>query len=196
MDTTSRTVNRLTVTVLSLVACAVLAAPSARPWASETRFVIHGGDTAQARSVEWALRRYRAAGLQGMPALDVYLHTPHEECHGYLATFQEGRIDLCTGESSEPYARKIALHEFAHAWATVNVDTVVRERFLQLRHLTAWNDFSLPWKERGTEQTAEIIAWGLGEGEVTPLLPLPIALDDLAEAFTLLTGRAPITPAA
>ena len=195
MDTRSRTVNRLTVTALSLVACAVLTAPSARPWASETHVVIHGGDTAQARSVEWALRRYRAAGLQGMPALDVYLHTPHEDCHGYLATFQEGRIDLCTGESSEPYARKIALHELAHAWAKANVDTDVRERFLQLRHLTAWNDFSLPWKERGTEQTAEIIAWALGEGEVTPLLPLPIDTDDLVEAYALLTGRAPITPA-
>ena len=41
-----------------------------------------------------------------------------------------------------------------------------------------------------------MIAWGLGEGEVTPLLPLPIDIDDLVEAFTLLTGRAPITPAA
>ena len=193
MDTSSRIASRLTTAALSTAICITLLAPGTRPKRAETSIVIHGGDTAQVQTVEWALRRYRAAGLQGMPALDVFLHTPHEACHGYLATFQDGRIDLCTGDSSEPYARKVALHELAHAWAKANVVSGVRERFLKLRNLAAWNDFSLPWKERGTEQAAEIIAWGLGEGEITPLLPLPIDPEDLIGAYTLLTGRGPLT---
>ena len=195
MDTTNRIASPFTTAALSLAVCLTLLAPGTPPTAAGTPIVIHGGDTAQVKTVEWALRRYRAAGLQGMPTLDIYLHTPREACKGYLATFQEGRIDLCTGDSSEPYARNIALHEFAHAWAKANVDDGLRERFLQLRNLAVWNDFSLPWKERGTEQTAEIIAWGLGEGEVTPLLPLPIDPENLIEAFALLTGRAPLNRA-
>lgn len=191
MDTTNRIASPFTTAALSLAVCLTLLAPGTPPQADGT-IVIHGGDTAQVQSVKWALGRYRAAGLEGMPTLDVYLHTPREACNGYLGTFQDGRIDLCTGDSSEPYARKIALHELAHAWAKANVDSGLRERFLKLRNLAAWNDFGLPWKERGTEQTAEIIAWGLGEGEVTPLLPLPIDPEDLIEAYAVLTGSAPV----
>jgi hypothetical protein len=192
MDTTNRTANTFTTAALSLAVCLTLLAPGTPPQAAGTPIVIHGGDTAQVQTVKWALGRYRVAGLQGMPTLDVYLHTPREACKGYLGTFQVGRIDLCTGDSSEPYARKFALHELAHAWATANVDSGLRERFMKLGNLAAWNDFSLPWKERGTEQAAEIIAWGLGEGEITPLLPLPIDPKDLIEAYALLTGRAPL----
>lgn len=192
MDTPIRVANRVTTAALSLVACLTLLGPGTPPKAAEASIVIHGGDTAQVQTVEWALRRYRAAGLQGIPALDVYLHTPREACDGNLGTFRVGRIDLCTGDSSEPYARKFALHELAHAWATANVDSGLRERLLNLQHLESWNDLSLPWKQRGTEQTAEIIAWGLGEGEITPLLPLPIDPDNLIEAYVLLTNHAPL----
>lgn len=74
------------------------------------------------------------------------------------------------------------------------MDTGLRERFLKLRNLAAWNDFGLPWKERGTEHAAEIIAWGLGEG-VRPLLPLPFDPEELIEGYTLLTGHAPLNRA-
>ena len=194
MGTTNRTASPFTSAALSLTVGLTLLAPGTPPQAAGTAIVIHGGDTAQVQTVKWALERYRAAGLQGMPTLDVYLHTPREACKGYLGTFQAGRIDLCTGDSSEPYARKFALHELAHAWAKANVDIGLRERFLRLRNLAAWNDFGLPWKERGTEHAAEIIAWGLGEG-VRPLLPLPFDPEKLIEGYTLLTGHAPLNRA-
>ncbi|MEO8424814.1 MAG: hypothetical protein ABI595_13000 [Actinomycetota bacterium] len=196
MDTKRRIASRFTATSLSIVACVFLLGAWAQPSAAGTHIVIHGGDAAQARSVEWAVGRYRAAGLQGMPELDVYLHTPREACGGYLGTFEQGRIDLCTGESSELYARKFALHELGHAWVKANLSDATRERFLRFRDLAAWNDWSIPWKERGTEQAAEIIVWGIGEGEISPLLPLPIDDDDdLLAAYVMLTGRAPINPA-
>jgi hypothetical protein len=84
----------------------------------------------------------------------------------------------------------------AHAWVEVHVDEELRHRFLQLRGLTGWNDRADAWKERGTEQAAEIIAWGLGEGEVSPLLPEQPSTADMIAAYVLLTGSQPITVAA
>jgi len=48
----------------------------------------------------------------------------------------------------------------------------------------------------GTEQAAEIITWGLGEGQISPLLPEATDAPTLARLYELLTGREPITPAA
>jgi hypothetical protein len=62
--------------------------------------------------------------------------------------------------------------------------------------IASWNDRAEPWMERGTEQSAEIITWGLDEGEIAPLLPTPVDSETLASLYELLTGLAPITPAA
>jgi hypothetical protein len=81
------------------------------------------------------------------------------------------RIDPCTEDSSDPCQRKFALHEMAHAWIESNVDAAVMKRFMDVRGIAAWNDRSFDWKDRGTEQAAEIVTWGLGEGQIAPLLP-------------------------
>ena len=86
---------------------------------------------------------------------------------------------------------KYALHEMAHAWTEANTDTAILERFMDIRGIAAWNDRSFDWKQRGTEQAAEIIAWGLGEG-VSPWLPDQPEDRELADLFELLTGRQPI----
>ena len=67
---------------------------------------------------------------------------------------------------------------------------------MDLRGIAAWNDRSFDWKERGTEQAAEIITWGLGEGEIAPLLPEITDPETLASLYRLLTDLEPITPAA
>ena len=67
---------------------------------------------------------------------------------------------------------------------------------MDIRGIAAWNDRSFDWKQRGTEQAAEIVTWGLGEGEIAPLLPeVPIPRRS-PSLYQLLTGREPITPAA
>jgi hypothetical protein len=157
---------------------------------------IHGANAAEARTVDWALHRYREAGLTHMPPLEVFLHRDYDACNSGIGLYNSGRIDLCTKASSEPYQRKFALHEMAHAWAEANVDARTLERFLDVRGIASWNDRTDPWKERGTEQSAEIIAWGLGEGEIAPLLPTSLDAETLSSLYELLTGRAPITPAA
>ena len=91
------------------------------------------------------------------------------------------------------HSQKTLLHELAHAWADLTLDSEMRRRFLDLRGLDIWHDNSVPWEERGFEHAAEIIAWGLLDQD---LLLTSIGETDtrkLAEAFELLTGRKPLT---
>ena len=195
MDTATRTISRRIATFLFLlVAASILGGQHPAP--AREPLVIHGADMAQERAIDWSIRRYREAGLAGLPDLEVYLHRSHDACNGGIGLYRGGRIDLCTEDSSEPYQRKFALHEMAHAWTEANVDTAVLERFMDIRGIAAWNDRSLDWKDRGTEQAAEIITWGLGEGQISPLLPEATDAPTLARLYELLTGREPITPAA
>ena len=190
MDTATHTHRRRIALLLVLAASATTlggqrSAPAREP------LVIHGANAAEERVIDWSLRRFREAGLDGMPDLEVYLHRSHEGCRNGIGYYLAGRIDLCTKASSEPYQRKHALHEMAHAWTEANIDTAILERFMDIRGIAAWNDRSFDWKERGTEQSAEIIAWGLGEG-VSPWLPDQPEDRELADLFELLTGRQPI----
>jgi hypothetical protein len=193
MDTATNTRRRI---ALLVVAAAGTTLGGHRPAPARQPMVIHGADAVQERAIDWSIRRYREAGLDGMPDLEVYLHRSHEGCNGGLGLYQSGRIDLCTEESSEPYRRKFALHEMAHGWIETNVDEAVLDRFMDIRGIGAWNERGYDWKQRGTEQAAEIVTWGLGEGEISPLLPEAVDAPTLARLYELLTGRDPITPAA
>lgn len=195
MDTATRTLaNRIALIVC--LALAALAFGSRTPVAAARPMVISGATAAEERTIDWAFHRFKAGGLEGMPPLEVVLHGSRTACDGYLGLFLAGRIDLCTEGLLEPYARKFALHEMAHAWIEANLPDELLVRFLRIRGIATWNDQRLPWRERGAEQAAEIITWGLGEGEIAPVLPTPVDAETLASLYELLTGRAPITPAA
>lgn len=165
-----------------------------RPQPVGRPLVILGADTEHARQISWAFERFQAAGLDDLPPLEVHLHPSRDDCKGRLGSYRTGRIELCTMDSSDPFARKFALHEMAHAWTEANVDQATEARFMRLRGVGAWNDPARAWKERGIEQAAEIIAWGIGEGEIQPLLPEPAETQELIDAYVLLTGNAPIVP--
>jgi hypothetical protein len=166
-----------------------------RPEPITRPLVILGADAEHARQISWAFERFRAAGLDGLPPIEVHLHPSRDDCKGRLGSYRAGRIELCTMDSSDPYAKKFALHEMAHAWTEANVDHAMEARFMRLREVDAWNGADLAWKERGIEQAAEIVAWGLGEGNIQPLLPEPAETQELIDAYVLLTGNMPITPA-
>ena len=194
MDTTTRTWIRRTAAALAIAGAAMTlgathAAPAPRP------LTFTGAEAKDEAAVDWALHRFRIAGLRDVPPLEVHLHGSRDACNGGLGLYYMNRIDLCTKESSEAYARKYALHEIAHAWTETNVDPDLMRRFMDARGVDAWNDKRFPWKERGTEQAAEIIAWGLGDGEIQPSLSEPLESKALAGLYDLLTGSAPITPA-
>ena len=198
MDTaTSTRSHRIALFLCLVVSAGILG--SQRPAPAAEPLAIHEANAAEERAIDWALRRYHTAGLDGMPNLEVFLHRSDEACNGGIGLYYSGRIDLCTRDASEPYQRKFALHEMAHAWTEANVDPAVLARFMDVRGIAAWNDRSFDWKQRGTEQVAEIITWGLGEGEIAPLLPDITEItdpEDLARLYRLLTDLEPITPAA
>ena len=191
MDTATHT-RRCRIALLLVFAADGMTLGGQRPAPAREPLVIHGADATQKRAIDWSIRRYREAGLDGMPDLEVYVHRSHEGCNGGLGLYHAGRIDLCTKESSGPYQRKWALHEMAHGWIETNVDGAVLNRFMVIRGIAAWNDRSYDWKQRGTEQAAEIVTWGLGEGEIAPLLPETTDPETLARLYRLLTARDPI----
>lgn len=195
MDTATRTLTRRIALILCL-AVAALAFGSQAPAAAPRPLTIAGGTQAEEHAVDWAFHRYGEAGLENLPPLDVRLYRDHGPCNGGLGLSFHGRIELCTKGSSEPYQRKFALHEMAHSWIDANVGGDVLATFMQRQGIDGWNDRTEPWKERGTEQAAEVITWGLGKGEIAPLLPQPLDPATLARLYEMLTGRAPITPAA
>lgn len=191
MDTTTRTrSSKIALFLCLIVSAAILGSQRPAPALSQP-LTVHGATAAEEQAIDWALRRYRTAGLDAMPNLEVFLHRSDEACNGGIGLYQGGRIDLCTKDSSERYQRKHALHEMAHAWTEANIDTATLERFMDIRGIAVWNDRSFDWKERGTEQSAEIIAWGLGEG-ISPWLPDEADDRELADLFELLTGHLPI----
>jgi hypothetical protein len=196
MDTATRTFSNR-IALIACLALATLAFGSRTPVApAPPALTLRGADAVEERTVDWAMRRFRVGGLEGLPPLEVVLHGSRTACDGYLGLFLAGRIDLCIEGLLEPYARKFALHEMAHAWIEANLPDEQLVRFLRIRGIATWNDQRLPWKERGAEQAAEIITWGLGEGEIAPVLPTPVDAETLASLYVLLTGRAPITLAA
>lgn len=158
--------------------------------------------TEQRLHAEWALSRFAAAGLQ-LPSLRIVFHDNYRDCgmrEGVLRVSEsdntvERTIHSC--ERDPGRLRRNLLHEFSHAWSGA-ISASTRADFLRLRGLHSWNSDALPWNQRGEEQAAEIMAWGLMERHA----PIPTDVGDygaqdpdhLAAAFTLLTGRIPLFP--
>lgn len=161
--------------------------------AGTDRITVHGDEERGREVVEWAIDRYRRAGL-AVPGVDVYFHRGLDACRGYvgLHTVQSGRhrIDVC--DPGQRSRERIVLHEFAHAWVGENLSSDDREAFLALRGLEMWHDPDTDWKQRGTEHAAEIMFWGLSE---RCRIPGRIGTDDpaaLAVSFEFLTGTEPL----
>lgn len=122
------------------------------------RPTIIGGSEEQRETADWAVAHFVDAGLE-LPQIVIAIHTSDEACDGYDGAFRSretpARLDVCN-----PH-RLIILHELAHAWDRHTLTDDLRQDFMDLRGLVTWNDPSTPWKERGVEDLAEVIVWGL-----------------------------------
>jgi hypothetical protein len=148
---------------------------------------VHRAPSVARELISWSVMRYEEAGLD-LPPTEVFFHDERDGCGGYLGTTVAGRIDLCVRLAMEPGPQRIVLHELAHAWALANLDAGRQTRFLELRGLTSWTGRGVPWDEQGREQAAEIVAWGLGDGTMLPMIAGDTGADALNEAFRSLTG--------
>ena len=183
----TKTASRLLVVAIAavFVGQGVHADAGPKPVAVGSSIRVFGGDREHVRLVRWAAARYETRGL-GVPTVDVHFHPDTSGCYGHLGAQLGRRVDVCVTSLFE-LGRETLLHEMGHAWIKENVTDSVRERFLEMRNLRAWNETTVPWDDRGFEHGAEIIAWGLGNRYIAPSIPDrdPVGL---AAGFELLTG--------
>ena len=146
------------------------------------RLVIVGGSEEQREAADWAVAHFADARLE-LPELVIAIHASDEACEGFDGAFRAGeipaRLDVCN-----PH-RLIILHELAHAWDHHTLTDALRQDFMDLRGLSAWNDAGTPWKERGIEDLAEVIVWGLRQFSGTASFD---EQPEKAAAFALATG--------
>jgi hypothetical protein len=189
-----RTIGRLGASIISLTALVggwSLASEDAHGVELRPGIMVFSEDPEQRELARWAVARLESAGLDP-PTVEIHFHGSSSGCGGHLGYAQIGRADVCTVLVNE-MARRNLLHEMGHIWIDQNVSQRVRERFLELRHLSTWNASTADWDERGYEQGAEIMAWALGNRILTAQIPdnLP---EQLGAGFELLTGVTPPDP--
>jgi hypothetical protein len=163
--------------------------------AAKPEQVIHTDSTAMQALADWAIGRFSEARLD-LPSIEIYFHENKEPCKGYSALHRRSeagsRIDVCSLTRS-PKLEATMLHELGHAWAAHNLTDQQRQAFVELQGLDAWYDKDASWNDRGTEQAAEIIAWGLREESRRPGTIPVNDVETLTHAFQQLTGTQPIT---
>ena len=188
----TKTAPKILLVVLAATALAgrgVHPGPQPAPVRIADGIQVFGADAEHQRLVRWALGRYEHAGLR-VPPIDVHFHPDTSGCYGHIGSELGGRVDVCVVIVSE-IARDAVLHEMGHAWVDENVSATVRERFMRMRGLTAWNDQNVIWDDRGFEHAAETLAWALGHRFIAPGIP-DNDPDRLTAAFELLTGGLPL----
>ena len=194
MDTNGKAIRTLQISI-ALVAMVSLGGPLPRaagtsiPGREGIMLLTPGTD--REALLEWAVKRYRAAGLL-LPAVRVAFHTDSDGCRGNVGYQVNGLIDLCVRLAMESGPERIVLHELAHAWCDEHLTDAARVRFMQSRRITSWNGSTADWRQRGYEQAAEIIAWGLGDGTLHPLIDGANDPDALAAGFRILTSVDPL----
>ena len=164
--------SRLLLVVLAAAALAgggAHTAPGRTPAIVADRARVFGADAEQS---DWFAGRSAATSTQAWTSRrSTFTSTPTPPgATGTSAHSSASRVDICVVIVSE-MARDTVLHEMGHAWVDENVSATVRERFLRMRGLTAWNDQIVIWDERGFEHAAEIMAWALGNRFIAPGIP-------------------------
>lgn len=157
----------------------------------------------------WGVARFDEAGLAS-PRVESVTFAPVPVCErlaGLVVESDHGDPDLvmCThdDEACEPSAddcatigrqtRLALLHELAHVWLIDHVDVDTQERFMALVGTQVWRGSEgAPWHERGVEQAAETLAWGLLDEPTTLGRIGDPSCAVVAEGFAVLTGAEPL----
>lgn len=159
--------------------------------------VLETVDSADKEAVEWAGDRYWEARLS-LPPIRVSFHRNSEPCNGaqggHLIEHGVSHVLICISELGslrELKVKRTLLHEFAHAWDANFLTQEVREEFLELSGLEGWS-FEVPYEQRGSEQAAETITWGLmDEPLLFGSLDAPMDWESQYGGYVTLTGIEP-----
>jgi hypothetical protein len=140
-----------------------------------------------------ALGRFESLGL-GLPEVEVWYFRNFSVCAdpddparqrpGYMQhAADKYTIFVCGPEFA-------LLHELAHVWDHFQLTNAERARFLAERGLDDWK--GVEWSSCGGEHLADVLAWGLQDGDVRPTRTKPNDDDSLHDAFVLATGAEPL----
>jgi hypothetical protein len=166
----------------------------AAPLSPRPRIELIGLSVAQREVVNYAVGLFAEAELS-LPALVVHgsqdpsacdghdgLHRPHDEV---------SEIFLCSPAADE-WFRRVVLHELAHAWSTIGLPVERRHAFQMLRGWEHWSNHKHgEWRDNGTEQAAEIIAWGVADKAAPTVQIDHDTCSELRVGYITLTGIAP-----
>ncbi len=172
-----------------------------------TEISIFNGTPELEQLLVWGLERFEGAGLN-RPEILTASFAPLPVCDnipGVVTDSIDGGADLvlctdayracvpdrddCTGFTTGD--RLGMLHELGHAWLLTNLSPEAQNEFLDVLGLDSWADGAAPWHERGAEQAAEIIAWGLMDEDIRLVRIGEPSCSLAATAFAVLTGSVP-----
>lgn len=183
---------------------AALAAPtrvipdSARPWFADypltTEFEgarVYASEHRRIEDVQWALGQFAAAGIE-LPTVEVWTHADVTGCRFSLENealfaglyIQRNGVDtvfLCG-------TRFTMLHELAHVHDNNFLTDAERDEFLAIREADSWRNEQ--WQRAAGEHFADVMAWGLTDGEVRPSRSFPNDDTSLEQAFDLALSMA------
>jgi branched-subunit amino acid transport protein len=190
----------------SMAAVGPLDVPSGRMLVDGRPVVLRNSTPELDRLLAWAFGRFETAGLRLPSVGSVTFASGSGRCAGIGGTVEpaaEGahvllcldRTSACVGADCAAFtfhARTTVLHELAHAWDLTWLDDPARQVFLEQVGLEVWyGPQDVPWAERGAEQAAEILMWGLLETtSPLPRLHRP-SCEDLLAAYRTLAGELP-----
>ena len=161
-------------------------APEARPSIMELT-------AGQEHIVGWAVELFDEADLD-LPAVTFVRFDSQERCFGRRGAHivEDGRsvIRICNDDIDRS-AERVMLHELAHAWDRHALTEERRADFLRLRHLRVWRSKDAEWEEKGAEQAAEVLVWGLIDWDFSAQIPDNTCIE-LLRGYVTLTGRQPL----
>lgn len=146
---------------------------------------------------EWMQDTFATAGFE-QPAVNIEFFDNDEPCNGVRGQTRyvdEGpaHVTVCAThvnpEVQEQWRQRTLLHEMAHAWINENVSTKGMEAFTELRGLETWSSRDFAWELRATEHAAEILMWGIQDGDYNVDFRIDgTSCGELSAGFELLTG--------
>jgi hypothetical protein len=147
----------------------------------------------QVARVARALGRFESLGLE-LPAIELWHFADFSGCadpddpsrqrSGYM---QHGADSYTIVVCGPEFA---LVHELAHVWDHSHLTNAERARFLAERGLDDWK--GVEWSRCGGEHLADVLAWGLQDGNARPSRTKPNDDDSLHDAFVLATGAEPL----
>ncbi len=147
----------------------------------------------------WTQDLFSTAGFD-FPIVAIEFHRNEEACGGVRGRTHFTDEDLATivvcathhnPEVEDIWRQRTLLHEVAHAWIDQNVGEERTDALMELRGTETWLSRDQIWQDRGAEHAAEILMWGLQDGDYGVDFRIDnTECSDLSAGYELLTGVA------